>query len=422
MSKKCISLALGILMSALLFTGCSGTFLSGSKQDKDRTLVLSIWDAENQEIYKTLAQDYAKEHPGLTIQVQVVEEKYTDMLIKSLSEKETDVFAVPADELQNVIDTGKMMELEKSKLLPNDYDHSLLQIGTRDEHLWAIPIMGSIPVVCFNLADYETCKLAVAQTLSDFIVNCSILQENGLNPFALATDNNGKYDVADFVEGILANGPRDTSLLSDGKFFAVNTELDSGFIDIIGLANELNISDMLGNKEDCPQGHQALLEEFVQGKYSMIACDTNDIKTLRALDSNFGFGYFAMPGSNATATGVFKADIMLGIAKNTHAKSDAEGFIKYLLAETNQAQLCDVTLGIPALNNVKLADSDLSKALALLDPAEVKQPSLFQRISPADKSVCLNNLDLAFAGSIGSMDVFMRDWTEKIKSSSEDIK
>ncbi|SHI18904.1 ABC-type glycerol-3-phosphate transport system, substrate-binding protein [Sporobacter termitidis DSM 10068] len=420
MLKRRAGLALCLLLPAFILSGCSSIpFLSGGNTTKERTLVFSHWDTENQEVYKALAEAYAEEHTGLTIEVQAVApEGYADTYLKSVSDqKAPDVLAVPADDqFQRFVSSGKLMDLTKSKLLPEDYDSALAQIGSRDGHIWAVPATGSIPVVFFNKACYTQNKLVSPLTVSDFIVNCSILQQNGVTPFAMSTDGSGQYDTADFAEGILANGLRDTPLLSNGKFFDSNTELDSGFMDTAGLASALTASGLIAAKENSAQGHQALLEQFTKGAYAMIPGTTDDIKTLRALDGSFGFGFFPMPGSGTSAAGVFKADMMLGISKGTKLKSDAEGFISYLLSPSSQALICDKALSIPASNDVKLSDDDLAGAQALLNVSGEKRPSLFQRITSTEKSICLKKLDLAYSGPTDDLDGFMQDWASKLKA------
>jgi ABC-type glycerol-3-phosphate transport system substrate-binding protein len=415
MLKKSISMALCALLSALMLTGCS---LLGSGSGRDRTLIVSIWDVENQDVYRELADAYAEENPGLIIELRTIEpEKYAATLLQSFSSKDAaDVVAIPAEEFHRLTSGGKLMDLSKSDIIPDNYDKNLLQIGSRDGSQWAIPVTGSVPVVFYNKADYENYKLIQPKTISDFIINCSILRQNGRTPLAMATDDKGRYMPADLVESMLANGPCDTALLFNGRFFTTNTELDSGFMDVIGLAFELDMQDMLVGKGDSAQGHEALLAQFADGGVSMIPGDTNDIRKLRNLDSNFNFGFFPMPGSSDTVCGVFKAELMLGITKGTKVKADAEGFIRYLLTESSQTRLCNKTMTVPAVDNVQLEDGDLQEALALLDKTNERKPSLFQRISKDNKEVCLDKLDLAFNGEIGGLDDFMQDWKDKIKS------
>lgn len=415
MHKRFVSLALCMLLLAFVLTGCGNS----GNTDKARTLVFSHADVANQEVYKTLADQYMQEHTGLTIEVQAIApDNYTETWLKSVSDKKlADVFAVPAGEdFEKFVETDKLLDLSKSSILPEAYDSTLAQIGSRDGHIWAIPVTGSMPVVFFNKAYYEQSQLFYPQTISDFIVNCSILQQVGILPFAMSKDDNGRYDTADLVEGILANGPRDTPLLTSAKFFEKNVELDSGFIDMVGLTYELTIAGMLNTKDNSAQGHQALLEQFANGAYAMIPGDTQDIKTLREVNSDFSFGFFAMPGSSGSINGVFKADMMLGISKSSKVSADAEGFINYLLSASSQELLCNKTLSIPVLYNVTPADLDLANAQKMLMISETKNISLFQRLSKTNSSICIEKLDLAFSGSADDLDVFMQDWTNKLKA------
>lgn len=413
MHKKLICLALCLALPITVLSGCG---------NKERTLVFKHFDIDNQQAYKTLADNYSNEHEGLTIEVQAIDpEKYTDTLLLSFSQKETtDVLAIPSvKDLQRLIDSERLLDLSKSKdLIPSDYFSGLQQIGSRDDHTWALPITGCVPVIFYNKEVYKEFSLVVPQTVPDFIVNCLLIQQNGLNPFALSTDDKGVYDTADFIEGILVNGSRDTPLLTSGKFFDGNTMLDSGFGDAVGLSNEMNMSNLLVAKENSVQGHEALLEQFVSGACTMISGTTNDIRKLQELKSDFSFGFFPMPGTNGSLAGVFKTNMMLGIAKDTKIKSDAEGFVSYLLSASSQDFLCNQTLTIPASDNISLSDSNLALAQTWLTTANGVYMSIFQRISGTEEKICLEQLDLAFSGSADDLEAFMQNWADEIKAVS----
>lgn len=417
MCKRYVGLALGICLLTGILTGCGIPFLSKRITENERSLVFSHWDVENQQVYEALAREYTKEHQGLTIEVRAIPpEKYTDTWLQGVLDKTiADVFAVPADEdFEVFIDSGKLLDL--GKVLPDDYNRSILPIGTRDGHVRAVPVTGSVPVVFYNKIFFQKCGLVLPQTISDFVVNCSILQQHGITPFAMSKDENGFLDTADFVEGILANGPCDTSLMSKGEFFDKNTELDSGFYDAVGLAFELTMSDLLVKKEESAPGHQMLLEQFVNGACAMFPGNSNDIRKLRELDGNFDFGFFAMPGSNSSYAGVFKADMMLGISKKSKVVSDAKGFVNYLLSAAGQKLFCNGVSRIPVTNHAVVSDPDLAAAQALLGTADGMYPSLFQRISDDKRAICVEKLDLAFSGTYGVLEDYLLDWTTRLKA------
>lgn len=415
MRKRYAFLALCICLLVGSFSGCS---ILNRNTEKERTMVFSHWDVENQEVYKALAGEYMREHPGLTIEVQVVApQEYADAWLRSVSDKNmADVFAVPVDDgFEDFIDSGKLADLNDCNVLPDDYNSCLLQIGSRDGHIWAVPVTGSVPVVFYNNSFFEKCGLVIPETISDFVVNCLILQQNDITPFAMSRDKNGLLDTADFVEGILANGPCDTSLESDGVFFDKNAELDSGFYDVAGLSFELIMSDLMVKKKESVLGHQALLEQFIDGGFAMFSGSSNDIPKLRQLDGNFDFGFFAMPGSTNSYTGICKADMMLGISKKSKVAPDAEGFVNYLLSAKGQKILCNKAGRIPVTNHVTISDPDLAAAQAVLDTADGMYPSLFQRISNDKRAICVEKLDLVFSGSCGVLEDYMLDWTTRLK-------
>lgn len=414
MRKPYILLLLCICFLTSSLSGC--TILN---RDKERTMVFSHWDVENEDAYKALAQEYMKQHPGLTIKVQAIAPpEYADAWLQSVSGKSiADVFAVPADEnFEAFVNSGMLADLSECNILPEDYNRCLVQIGSRDGHVWAVPVTGSVPVIFYNKSFFKKCELVPPQTISDFLVNCLILQQNDIIPFAMSKDKNGLFDTTDFVEGILANGPCDTSLVSNGVFFDQNTELDSGFYDVAGLAFELTMSDLMVKGDESVSGHQLLLQQFVDGACAMFSGNSNDIRKLRELDDNLDFGFYSMPGSNTSFASIFKADMMLGISKKSKVDCDAEGFIKYLLSAKGQGLLCNMASRIPVINKVTLSDVDIAAAQALLNTADGMHPSLFQRISNDKRDICVKKMDIAFSGSYGVLDDYMLDWKTRLKA------
>ncbi len=414
MCKRSIGIVLCIGLIAGILTGCHIPFLS--KTEKERTMVFSHWDTENQKVYETLASKYMKKNKGLTIKIQEISrEEYNETWLQSISDKNmADVFAVPAGKDFDVFaESGKLLDLDK--VLPDDYDRSIIKLGTKDGHVWAVPVTGSVPVIFYNKALFQQYELVRPQTVSDFVVNCSILQHNGFTPFAMSKDENGFLDTADFVEGILANGSCDTDLVSEGKFFHKNEALDSGFHDVMGLAFEFALSDLMIPKEESVQGHQKLQEQFVNGACAMFPGSTNDISTLHKRNDQFEFGIFSMPGSKSFYKGVLKADMMLGISDKSKVDSDAEGFVRYLLSKEGQELLCNGVSRIPVTEKVPVSDPELAAAQGFLYTADGLSPSLYQRITEKERAICREKLDLAFSGSCGILEEYMLDWTNALK-------
>ncbi len=410
MYKRFVGLTLCICLLAGILIGCGA--------EKERTLIFIHWDVKNKEVYETLAKEYMNVHKGLTVEVQLISpEEYTDILLQSFSDKNiSDVFAVPVDEdFEAFINSGKLRDLNNRKVLPDDYNSALLQIGTREGHVWAIPVTGSVPVVFYNKTLFQQYGLVQPRTISDFVVNCLILQEKNILPFAMSRDNKGVLNTGDFVEGILANGPCDTGLMSDGEFFNENTELDSGFYDTVGLAFELTMGDLTVKKEESVEGHQKLLEQFANGTCAMFPGSSNDIEKLRELNCDFDFGFFSMPGADNSHIGVFKADMMLGISKSSKVTSDAEGFINYMLSAEGQNLLCNEVGRIPVTNHVTILDPDLAAAQGFLNTPDGMYPSIFQRISNDERAICFEKLDIVFSDSNIVLDDYMLDWAIKLK-------
>ena len=387
---------------------------------KERVMTFLHNDTSHQDVYEALAQSYMQEHTGLTIEVQgVPKEEYAETWF-SLRDDDylADIFAIPVDEFQVFAESGQLYKLNDI-ILPADYDCKMLQFGTYDKDALGIPVTGASPLIFYRADLYDEYGLVIPNTVSDFVINCQILKEYGYTPFALSLNKNGYWDVLDFAEGIIANGPRNSTLVYEGILTDGASELDGGFYDIWGAAFSLFLSELIPEKDSAPADHDSLLKKFADKEYAMVTGDSSDMIPLQQMVGDDSFSFFSMPGNDTVFGGVWKADLMLGVNKASKVKTDAENFIGYLLSAETQTILCDGNCSLPAIHRTVLkteALNDIQKMLHAFDGCSL---SVFQRISNDEKDICIRYLDSFFSLQYYNIDDGIAQFKNELQNLSE---
>lgn len=412
MQKKVFKTAVFLLAAACFLTACKKNgYLFKNDSVRDYTLTFWHWDTGHQEFYEKIASDYAREHDGVKIQISVVPyETYTEEWLKAEEKGQTaDIFAIPPESLDQLISSGKLEALTYADLFPADYVEDVLVSLPGKEKIFALPAAGSLPVIFYNKDIYEQNQLVVPETLSDFVTNCAILKQTSYQPFSMSLSEEGLFNAFDFAAVVLANGMSMEDMEEDKHDFEKLLDRNTGYYDLLGIAMELSL-----DKNSCVKGHQALLENFVQGKCAMISGTTEDIVPLKEQMSS-SVDWFMLPGADYTRAGVWKANHMFGVAKKGKAVVEAKHFLSYFLSKKNQLAFSEEFGMLPAVRGFRPDDKEIRRAYDLLSGKKEVYISFFQTMSQEERTLCASELDLIFSGKVTDPEGFLAEWIEKLK-------
>lgn len=371
---------------------------------KNHSMTFSHCDTENQQLYERFKDTYEKSNEGTSFEVMAFKKDEFSSLI-SEKKRLPDIFAITEDmDFRQLIQDKKLMDLSKFMALAGADGCGALQTGEKNGKTWAIPLTYRMPVIFYSTELFDRYNLAAPENISDFVRLCSVLKLNDAFSFAMSLDESGRWDAADFAEGVLMNS-------ADGGLFTANGDLNSGFYDLLGLSAEME--DKIPAKAKSPDSRISLLKGFANGKYAMIPGTTDDIELLEKYDG-FKFGFFIMPGACGNHKAAVKSNMMLGISRKTKFGKEAENFASYMLSEQAQEELASELKELPVRKNLSLEDEILNKAYYISGTVQ-QQPSLLESISHEEKSICLDMLDAMFSGEAADPDVFIADWAKRLK-------
>jgi ABC-type glycerol-3-phosphate transport system substrate-binding protein len=417
MQKKFSFVAVFVLAAVCFLVACNKNgFISKKSPVENYTLTFWHWDNWHQEFYKNIAADYAREHEGVKIKINIVPyETYTQEWLKAVENGQTaDVFAIPPESLDQFVNSGTLEALTYADLFPEDHKDKLLLNEWKDDKVFALPGTGSVPVIFYNKDIYEQNHLVVPETLSDFVTNCILLKQSSFQPFAMSLSEEGLFNDFDFASVILANGKSGGDEKEEIQDFKKVLDNNTGYYDLLGIAMELSL-----DKNLCVKGHQNLLEDFAQNKYAMICGTTEDVAALKELMSS-SFDWFMLPGKDYTKAGVWKANHMFGAAKNGKTAEEAKRFLSYLLTEENQLAFSKEFGMLPSVRGLKPEDKEIRQAYDLLSGKKEVYDSFFQTMSQKERKICAEELDLIFSGKVTDPEGFLAAWMKKLQEQSKE--
>lgn len=157
--KMIVALALGVVTTMSLLTGCGG---SGSSSSGNVTLTYEIWDKNQQPGMQAIADAFHKKNPNITVNVEVTpwDQYWTKLDAGASSGTLPDVFWMRSDQVYKYVDAGALMDItdkiKSSKdILLSNFPEGLVSSYVIKGKNYAIP------------KDYDTIALWYNKTLFD---------------------------------------------------------------------------------------------------------------------------------------------------------------------------------------------------------------------------------------------------------------
>lgn len=219
-SNYAIPLGLGILMSAMLLTGCGGSKDSDDSKSSNggkEKLTLGIWDEKQRPTMEALVAAYEKEHKNIDISIQLTPYKggeyWTKLEASATGGTAPDVFWINSLHAEDYKDGGILADLsdyiEKSDLdLKTDFPEALVNMYTFDESVYAIPKDFDTSALFYNKDFFDKANLDYPTddwTWDDFVDAARKLKEAGLDdglyPLAAPLDFQTDYYPTIYAKG-----------------------------------------------------------------------------------------------------------------------------------------------------------------------------------------------------------------------------
>ena len=344
MKKKIISLMMVAAMATGLLAGCGGESGKSASENSDGKTVLKVFsnlpDRKNGQglVEQTIIDEYMKENPDVTIEVEALDEEAYKTKFKAYSmEGMPDVVSIwgqPAF-LDEVLEAGVLAELNES-----DYDDYGFIPGSLDGFkkngkLYGLPRNTDVAGFYYNQKMFEDNGWKVPQTYDELLELAGKIKDAGIVP--LAMDGGDGWPMAVYLSDILykLTGSDYSSVVSN----AIST---GDFTD----KNIVNATQLLKDSVDAglfqtgydSQDYATAQNLFTNGQAAMYYMGSWDASM--ALNEDIpeeirtNIRVFTMPvieGGKGTATDIAAWNGGgYGVSANSEVKDEAIKFLNYM--------------------------------------------------------------------------------------------
>lgn len=361
MRKRVVSLFLVGTMAVAMLAGC-GTSGESSNDSSDGEKVTLRW-LQNQVEYtdqvKSMAKAYEKEHPNVTIEVEVIGDDYYDILkTKAASGDMPDVFMTAG---YNEISTYKeyITDLSDQPFAENIVD-AAKECVSLDGKVVGLPVQMSANGIVYNKQIFEKYNLEIPTTFSELEEVCKTLEENGVTPFA----NQFKDDwlLGQFLNYGFAN-VEDTSDYID-KLNSGETKL----ADTQEMKDTMKVLDLMleyGQDKPLDAGWNEAAATFAMGEQAMMFEGMWAYDTITEIAPDMEVGLFALPLTDDASQTKLAADVngVWHVSSTSKHADVAKDVLNWIVdSEEGQDFLLNQCQVIPVMKDMEFkGDNPLSK-------------------------------------------------------------
>jgi raffinose/stachyose/melibiose transport system substrate-binding protein len=338
-------------VAALALAGCAGGGASspsnvtptGEIKPREISWLLSRpADGAVINIMKKLASDYAKDHPGFSLNLITTPDRpsYIQKLeTLAAANKLPELFDTDATPFaRQLAKQGKMLDAEKLLKALNIYDSyrpaALDYQRFDDGSLYMIPFQFELEFIWYNKSLLQKAGVSVPESLDDIPAMCTALRKAGITPIAI--DGQDQWPLERYVayQPFRAAGPDFVQKLKKGE---------AKFSDPAGQKTVQWMSDL--GKAKCfqdgfsSQGYSDAQNQFTSGKAAMYNIGTWELPSLAsdklnpAVRQDIDFTTLPVTEGSVTAANEYVSPSGIGMAVNAKTYDPlVSDFLKFALA------------------------------------------------------------------------------------------
>ncbi|MFC9353621.1 ABC transporter substrate-binding protein [Arthrobacter sp. NPDC057013] len=339
-------------VAALALAGCAGGGASSSsnvtptgeiKPREISWLLSRPADGAVINIMKKLASDYAKDHPGFSLNLITTPDRpsYIQKLeTLAAANKLPELFDTDATPFaQQLAKQGKMVDAEKLLKTLDVYDTyrpaALDYQRFDDGSLYMIPFQFELEFIWYNKALLQKAGVSVPKSLDDVPAMCTALRKAGITPIAI--DGQDQWPLERYVayQPFRAAGPDFVQKLKKGeaKFSDPAGQKTVQWMSALGKAN--CFQDGFSS-----QGYSDAQNQFTSGKAAMYNIGTWELPSLAtdklnpAVRQDIDFTTLPVTEGSVTAANEYVSPSGIGMAVNTKTYDPlVSDFLKFALAK-----------------------------------------------------------------------------------------
>lgn len=367
--KKIIAMLLSAILAVGVLSGCGGSSGAasaagsaagkGSKSNTAATkLELFSTKTENAEILKTLAAEYTKDNPNVTITVTAQKEAGTVLKTRLTKNEIPDVIAMGGDATYTELESAGVLEDLGGESYVDTVQDSYKQMvydvnKDKEKKLYGVPYATNASGVLYNKDMFKEVGVQVPKTWDDFINVIKKLKEAGKQPLEFTFKDSWTClcpwnSIAPILQ---PENFLDDKLAGKTTFANTHKEVAQKYLELLKYAQK----DYMGTSYD--DGNKA----FAQGKAAMMINGNWAISEFKKTNKDFNVGLFALPASNDTSKNKLTSgvDVLFAVGANSAVKDTAKDFVAYMVKKETAQKYIDDQFAFSAIKGAVQKDASV---------------------------------------------------------------
>jgi multiple sugar transport system substrate-binding protein len=322
--------------------------------------------------WKKLASAFEKNHPDITVDVDVRSWKTVDADVASMvaQDKAPDIAQVGS--FADYANEGKLYSADQvlNVQVQSGFVSQLAEAGKVHQTEYGLPFVASTRLLFYNRTMFENAGLTPPKSWDDIEQDAEALKAQGVAvPFALPLGS--EEAQAETMMWMLSGGGGYTKS-TDGSY---SIDSDENIATFTWLRDHLVGKGLTGSVAPGKLDRAQAFKEFTEGKVGML----NGHPTLMRIAAGKGieYGTAAMPGVDGSSHGTMGvADWMMAFKQNGHAEQTGE-FLDFVYDDKNvmdfvkQYDLLPVTYSANSAMQADASHNDLADFQDRLDSSEL---------------------------------------------------
>lgn len=417
--SRTLGLAVAVVMTAGVLSGCSSSEEARETQaqnqteavketkaedtkaeetkandtaDDGETATVSFvhWRSEDADVYKKLIGQFEEQNPNIKVEMEVTSadmNQYYALIKARLSGSEgLDVFAIhPGVYMSEYQEAGQLMDLTDQAFV-SSYEQGMIDSGTIDGKVYGLPQAYNNHCVFYNKKIFAKYDLTPPKTWEEMENICNVLKENGEDTIISGSAEEWVHEIPflQLVGSYFKDDPLILQKLETGEVKFTDEKFKQMFQDYQDMAKEGFFSkDAMGTK------YEPSLALFAQEKAAMLNTGTWSVGGLKQQNPDLEFGIFLLPSRAGTPVVQLAPAQALSISANTKNKEASLKFLEFLSSKESATLYGNATMQNSGVKDIKLDMAEMNLVADLIKEAGGKSVTCYHIIV---KDVALSDL------------------------------
>lgn len=337
-----------VLVSTMLFTGCSKGIINESEKTK---ILFFSNKSESVKTYASLIEKFEAENQDIDVELSAPSDATTVLKTKFVKGDMPEIISLGGDRSYSDFVDANILEDLTGKIdfdnINPVYNKMLKNLELeKKKGIYGVPYALNASGVIYNKDIFKQLGLEIPKTWDELIETAKIVENNGLVPFY--------FTLKDAWTSLPAWNTISSTLVSTDSFKMINNK-EVTFNELYEETAD-KVTELLqyGHSDNFGVGYNDGNIAFARGNSAMYIQGNYAIAPILSVNPELNIGMFPLPVSNNQEENILTSgiDVYFAIPKGAEHQEESIKFINFLLREENAKQYIDEQSAFSAVSGV----------------------------------------------------------------------